>query len=135
MNGDDQTRRISAEGLRAIEHRRLASLVAKDGDTARSLHAADYELITPGGGRLSRDEYLDGVLSGELDYRVFEAEGEIRVRLHATAAVLRYVARIEMRMAHGVDADRFWHTDVYELRDGAWLAVWSQATRIKRPGA
>jgi hypothetical protein len=49
--------------------------------------------------------------------------------------VLRYVARIEMWMAHGVDADRFWHTDVYELRDGAWLAVWSQATRIKRPGA
>ena len=25
---------------------------------------------------------------------------------------------------------RFWHTDIYELRDGRWQVVWSQATRI-----
>jgi hypothetical protein len=120
-----------AESLRQTEHRRLAALVAKDGPVARSLHAPDYELITPGGGRLSGEHYLDGVLSGELDYRVFEADGEIRVRVHGGVAILRYVAAIEMRMADRTDADRFWHTDVYELRDGRWLAVWSQATRIK----
>ena len=122
-----------AESLRQTEHRRLAALIAKDKPVARSLHAPDYELITPGGGRLSGEEYLGGVLSGELDYRVFEPDGEIRVRLHGSVAILRYVAAIEMRMADGTDADRFWHTDVYELRDGRWLAVWSQATRIK-PG-
>ena len=36
-----------------------------------------------------------------------------------------------MAMADGVDRDRFWHTDVYELRDDRWQAVWSQATRIR----
>jgi hypothetical protein len=24
----------------------------------------------------------------------------------------------------------FWHTDIYEKRDGHWQAVWSHATRI-----
>jgi uncharacterized protein DUF4440 len=120
-----------AESLRQTEHRRLAALVAKDGALARSLHAPDYELITPGGGRLSGEEYLGGVLTGELDYRVFEPDGEIRVRLHGSVAVLRYIAVIEIQLAGGTDAGRFWHTDVYELRDGRWLAVWSQATRIK----
>ena len=117
--------------LRSTEHRRLAALVAKDEATARELHAPDYELITPGGRRISGDDYLQGVVSGALDYRVFEPDGDIRVRLHEGLAVLRYVARIEMRMADGLDAGRFWHTDVYELRDGRWLAVWSHATRIR----
>ncbi|HET9851104.1 MAG TPA: nuclear transport factor 2 family protein [Candidatus Limnocylindrales bacterium] len=129
--GTDSDEAVVADALRATEHRRLAALTAKDGPVARSLHAPDYELITPGGGRISGDEYLEGVLSGALDYQVFEADGDIRVRLHGSVAVLRYVARIEMRMADGVDADRFWHTDVYELRDGRWLAVWSHATRIR----
>jgi hypothetical protein len=122
----------ATEGLlRSTEHRRLAALVAKDEATARALHAPDYELITPGGRRLSGDDYLEGVLSGTFDYEVFAPEGEIRVRLDGRLAVLRYVARIEMRMADGLDADRFWHTDVYELRGGRWLAVWSHATRIR----
>ena len=119
------------ELLRATEHRRLAALVAKDEPTARALHAPDYELITPGGRRISGADYLQGVLSGALDYHVFEPEGEIRVRLHEALAVLRYVARIEMHMTDGVDEGHFWHTDVYEVREGGWLAVWSHATRIR----
>ena len=117
--------------LRDIERRRLAALVAADIELARSLHATDYELITPGGGSLSREDYLEGVESGDLHYRVFEPASEIRVRLHGAVAVLRYVARIEMEMVDRVDSDRFWHTDVYERREGRWQAVWSQATRLK----
>jgi len=118
------------DSLRAVEHERLAAFISRDEAVARSLHAPDYELITPGGRRISGEEYITGVFSGQFDYRVFEPDGEIRVRVHETVAILRYVARIEMRLADGVDAGRFWHTDVYELRHGRWQAVWSQATRI-----
>jgi phage baseplate assembly protein W len=117
--------------LRDIERRRLAALVEANIEVARSLHAEDYELITPGGGSLSREDYLGGVGSGDLHYLVFEPASEIRVRRNGPVAILRYQARIEMEMADRVDRDRFWHTDVYELRDGRWEAVWSQATRIK----
>ena len=117
--------------LREIERRRLAALVAGDIDAARSLHADDYELVTPGGRRLDREDYLGGVGSGELHYLTFEPASDIRVRLHAGVAILRYEARIEMEMSDGVDRGRFWHTDIYERRNGSWQAVWSQATRIR----
>jgi phage baseplate assembly protein W len=117
--------------LRATERRRLAALVSGDVELARSLHADDYELVTPGGRRLNREAYLDGVGSGRLHYLVFEPASEIRVRLHETVAILRYEARIEMEMPDGIDRGNFWHTDVYELRDDRWQAVWSQATRIR----
>jgi hypothetical protein len=117
--------------LRDTERRRLAALVAADIELARSLHAEDYELITPWGGSLGREAYLGGVDSGDLHYLVFEPASEIRVRRTGPVAVVRYVARIEMEMGDVIDSDRFWHTDVYELRDGRWQAVWSQATRIK----
>ncbi len=121
----------SSDELRDIERRRLASLAAADLELARTFHADDYELITPGGARVDRDAYLDGVASGELHYRVFEPASDIRVRRNGDVAVLRYEARIEMHMVDGVDRGLFWHTDVYERRDGRWQAVWSHATRIK----
>jgi hypothetical protein len=117
--------------LRDTERRRLAALVAADIDVAGPLHADDYELITPGGRRLTRDDYLDGIAAGDLHYLVFEPVSEIRVRLHDQVAILRYEVAIEIELEAGVDRDRFWHTDVYELRDGRWQAVWSHATRIR----
>jgi hypothetical protein len=36
-----------------------------------------------------------------------------------------------MIMGGRVDADEFWHTDIYERRNGEWRAVWSHATRIR----
>jgi hypothetical protein len=117
--------------LRDIERRRLNALVEADIELARSFHAEDYELITPGGGNLSREDYLEGVGSGELHYLVFETASEVRVRRTGGVAVLRYVARIEMELPDRIDRGRFWHTDMYELRDGRWQAVWSHATRIK----
>lgn len=118
--------------LRATERARLRALVEADIDAADALHADDYELVTPGGATLSKAAYLAGVADGSLDYRRFEAVGEERVRLlGSSAAALRYQVAIEIAWEGGLDSGTFWHTDIYELRDGRWLAVWSQATRIR----
>ena len=122
---------ISPDVFRDLERQRLAALVAGDIDMARSLHADDYQLITPGGARLSREEYLDGIATGDLDYLVFEPASEIAVRIYDRAAAVRYHARIEVLVSGQLDSGLFWHTDIHELRDGRWQAVWSQATRIR----
>ena len=119
------------EMLREAERERLRSLVTPDLPVAERLHADDYELITPGGGTMSKREYLDGIASGELDYVVFEPISEIRVRLYVGAAILRYRVRIEILVSGVQDAGNFLHTDAYELRDDRWQAVWSQATRTR----
>lgn len=117
--------------LRDAERERLRSLVTPDLPVAERLHADDYELITPGGATMSKREYLDGIASGDLDYSVFEPISEIRVRLYAHAAILRYRVRIEILVSGEQDSGNFWHTDAYERRDDQWQAVWSQATRIR----
>lgn len=120
----------SADLLRDTEHRRLQSLVEGDLEVAAALHADDYQLITPGGASLSREDYLGGVASGDLNYRVFEAASEISVRVFNDVGVIRYQARIEIVFSGQLDTGLFWHTDMYERREGSWQAVWSQATRI-----
>jgi len=132
MSGDSPAELPLADLLRETERMRLRALVVGDMELVRPLHAEDYELIPPGGGTISKEEYLGGVASGALNYVVFEPASEIRVRTYERAAVLRYQARIEVHAGDAVDSDLFWHTDIYENRNGKWQVVWSQATRISQ---
>jgi hypothetical protein len=121
----------TADALRDLERQRLRSLVEPDVDVARRLHADDYELVTPGGDRISGTDYIGAIERGEFTYDTFELASEIRMRAYGNAAILRYRARIEADGADWHDAGVFWHMDVYEQRDGRWQAVWSQATRSR----
>ncbi|HEY8656994.1 MAG TPA: nuclear transport factor 2 family protein [Candidatus Limnocylindria bacterium] len=121
----------SADRVRETERQRLRALVGAEIELANSLHSDDYQLITPGGQTLSKEDYVGGIASGALVYGVFEPASDIAVRLFASAAAVRYQARIEVRFAGHRDSGLFWHTDIYEIRDGRWQAVWSQATRIR----
>jgi hypothetical protein len=126
------TEDVAAE-IEEIERRRLRSLVERQMDLARTLHADDYELITPGGRAMSKQEYLDEIATGELDYRIFEPEGPLSIRSWGVAAAVRYRVHIDVVFDDQHDSDYFWHTDIYELRDEGWQVVWSQATRIRKP--
>lgn len=127
----DQEGGSGLDEIREIEGRRLQSLVDVDLALARRMHAPDYQLITPGGGSLSRDEYLGQIERGDLAYEVFEPASEIAVRLHGDAAAVRYHARIVVRWPGGHERGLYWHTDLYERRDGRWQATWSHATQIR----
>ena len=122
--------RTSANLIRETEHQRLRALVAAEIELANSLHSDDYQLITPNGQTISKHDYIGGIASGDLVYSVFEPASDIAVRLFGSAAAVRYQARIEIRFSDQRDSGVFWHTDIYEKRDGRWQAVWSQATRI-----
>ncbi len=116
--------------MRDTERRRLRSLVEADLVTAGVLHADDYQLITPNGYALTKQEYLGDIASGQLCYQVFEPTSEIAVRASDQMALLRYRARIIISTGGPAVSLNCWHTDCYELRDGRWQVVWSQATAI-----
>ena len=100
-------------------------------ELARQLHAVDFQLITPTGHRYLREQYLDEIETGELKYVAWEPE-EMEVRMHVSVAMLRYRATLEVDAGRGqASIFRCWHTDSYELNDGFWQVVWSQATRIE----
>lgn len=121
-----------AEVIRATERDRLRALVQADVERARRLHADDFQLINPLGEALSKEQYLRGIESGEIDYLVWEADSPIDVRVHGESAVIRYQSKLEIVVqGQMVPLGRYWHTDSYEKRDGRWQVVWSQATQIR----
>ena len=126
----DPQHQFDAEHIRNIERSRLRALVSADMTAAEPLHAPDFQLITPIGAVLSKAEYLGAVAGGHIKYLLWEP-GDIAVRLHATSAVIRYRARLEVVFAGTrVPPDDYWHTDAYEVRDRQWMVVWSQATAV-----
>ncbi|WP_245447950.1 nuclear transport factor 2 family protein [Neorhizobium sp. T6_25] len=121
--------------IRQTERARLSALVSGDVAAAQAHHAADFQLVTPIGAVLSRDQYLGAIASGHLKYLTWEPE-EIAVRLYGPAAVIRYRARLAVVFGgHHVPLSGYWHTDSYEYRDDRWVAVWSQATAISHGSA
>ncbi|MGO4205636.1 nuclear transport factor 2 family protein [Rhodococcus sp. TAF43] len=123
--------RSTMELIRTTETARLRALVAADIEAAQAMHGHDFQLITPIGAALTRDEYLGAIAAGQIDYRLWEPD-EIEVRVLGDAAIIRYRAMLEIVFgAYRVPRTRYWHTDSYELRDGRWQAIWSQATEIQ----
>jgi hypothetical protein len=120
-----------ADLIRATERERLRALVAADVPAARRLHADDFQLINPAGGALTKDQYLEAVASGQVDYIYWEPDS-IAVRAYGRAAVIRYQSQLEVVFqGQPLPRRRFWHTDAYEKRDGNWQVVWSQATEVR----
>ena len=120
-----------ADLLRETERARLRALVDADVDRAASFHAPDFQLITPIGAALSREDYLGAIASGQLKYLKWQP-ADIAVRLYDGVAVLRYRAELELVFGgHAIPLSDYWHTDTYENRDGHWVVVWSQATAIR----
>jgi ketosteroid isomerase-like protein len=121
----------TVDELRAVEHERIAAFVARDVEALERLHADDFQLINPGGQELSKRAYIGGIEGGMIEYRLWEVDSPVDVRLYGDAAVIRYRALIEIAVQGDPQPRQsFWHTDVYERRDGRWQAVWSQATRV-----
>jgi hypothetical protein len=120
-----------ADSLRTTERERLRALVAADVARARQLHTDDFQLVNPLGGVLSKEEYLGGIGSGQLKYLFWEPDS-IAVRLYGEAAVIRYQSQLEIVVqGRHIPRQRYWHTDLYERRQGQWQVVWSQATGVQ----
>ena len=121
---------LSADDFRALERSRLRSLVQRDMELAEALHSPEFHLVTPGGNTRSREAYLTAVQTGAITYLKWQP-GEIIVRQFGNVVLLRYRADLEMpSQSGGTSSFGCWHTDSYELHNGFWQVVWSQATRI-----
>lgn len=121
-----------ADLIRSIEQKRLKAMVDADLAVATPLHSDDFQLINPGGGSLSKEDYLGLISSGDVDYLVWEPISEIEVRLYGlNTAIIRYQSQTDIVVFGEESSIQNWHTDLYEKRDGQWQVVWSQATTIQ----
>jgi Domain of unknown function (DUF4440) len=120
-----------ADRLRGIERTRLHALVDADTATARKLIAPDFQLINPGGGVSSREDYMEAIDARVIDYLVFEPVSPIAVRLSGDSAALRYQVSFDLIVGGDTHVrHQGWITELYERRHGRWQIVWEQATAI-----
>ena len=116
--------------FRDLERARTRALVERDFPLAWQLHAPEYMLVTPSGRTYTRERYLGLIESGDLNYRLWQL-GDIAVRIAPQMAIVRYEVTIAFATDQGQgEPFKCWHTDSYELINGSWQAVWSQATKI-----
>jgi hypothetical protein len=111
--------------FRALEVERTQALVDRNFDVIRRLHAPDYELISVPGRSMSLDRYLS-LMAEDAFYAKWE-HGPMRVQVTERMAAVRYLAKITFPSGNVVEC---WHTDIYLLHAGSWVAFWSQATRL-----
>ena len=119
------SRTPSVEFFRSLELQRTRAIVLQDLSTVEALHAPEYQLITPAGRVFTRERYMAAIAAGPF-YAAWDC-GLMDVRASPKMAVVRYQASLAFPSGKVVHC---WHTDTYELRSGAWLAVWSQATQL-----
>jgi len=62
-----------------------------------------------------------------MNQRVVDAEFFRALEARRTQALVDREAKITFPSGKVVDC---WHTDTYVMRDGAWKAIWSQATQL-----
>lgn len=119
------------EELRDADLTRLAALVDADMKVLEALHAQDYRLVPPPGDGMSRDQYLDAVASGDLDFLAFEPVSDMDVVVSGDVAVVTYRSFIHVA-AEGMgelehDA---WSTYRYERGADGWELAWEQVTAV-----
>ena len=88
--------KADAQRVREIDHAERQALVAGDAIALDQILAADFVLVPPPGDQESRQEYLDSIASGDLDYQVFEPISAVNVRLSGTIAVVTYRSHLEV---------------------------------------
>ena len=121
----------TAASVEQVERQRLTALVDVRLDVLQRRHASEFEIVPPPGLPLTRDEYLDLIGSGDLDYLVFEPVSPITVRVHGDAATLWYRSKIDIVAAGlGRFTHEAWHLYLYEHRGGTWQVVREQATAV-----
>jgi Domain of unknown function (DUF4440) len=108
--------------IRETELVRINALTVNDIDKARSLHADDFQLKAPNGETFTKDEYLDAVGSGRLDYVLWEPISPVEVTIDGDEATVRYRSRIGFAGSFGGTTEQT-HDDTYALRDGKWVIV------------
>lgn len=83
-----------AQIIRETELARIEALTAADIGKARPFHADDFRLTAPNGQKFTKDEYLDAVGSGRLDYVLWEPISPVEVTVQGDEATVRYRSKI-----------------------------------------
>ena len=126
----DQPAASDQETLIALERRWNDAFYKKDVDFIRSLLADDFVATYEDGTRGTKASELALIAGFNQDVRS-AVQDEFEVRVYRDAAVVRFTLHL-VGIKEGVPAEvALRYTDVWVMRDGRWLCVSSQSTKVR----
>jgi hypothetical protein len=87
---------VAGRVLRQLEPQRVQAQVDADVATADKLLASDFTQVTPSGSLLTKDDALDLLRTGNVDFTKIDVLGDITVHDYGEAAVLTYRATMSV---------------------------------------
>ncbi len=119
-----------SQTLQQIEHDWLDAMKAADVDKLGAILTDDWVGLGYAGEKSTKLQYLDAVKSGKMVLQSFEF-GPMSVKVLGSVAVVQGTDT-EKSTSDGKDSSgKYAWMDVFQKRDGKWVAVRSQTARVK----
>jgi uncharacterized protein (TIGR02246 family) len=120
---------VASQEVLSTDDARIKARTSGDVETLARIYASDYTLITAEGVVRTKDDQINELRSGQLQFQPVETL-ERTVRLFDGAAIVPSHERsVIMRNGQNIGGE-FRVTRVYVKRDGRWVLVVTHATRI-----
>lgn len=116
--------------IKQLEHDWTDAAKAGDTDKLSQIIAEDWNGVGPDGSKLTRQELFDSMKSGK--YKIESMDfGPMEVKVLGNTAVVQG-SDTEKSITDGKDSSgKYFWMDVFTKRDGKWVAVRSQLTKVK----
>jgi uncharacterized protein (TIGR02246 family) len=120
----------TADAIKQLEHDWTDASKAADADKLGAILADDWVGLGPDGKTINKKDFIAGYTSGKSKMESFDF-GPMSVKVMGNVAVVQG-SDTEKSMADGKDTSGKWAwMDVFEKRDGKWVAVRSQNAKVQ----
>jgi ketosteroid isomerase-like protein len=120
----------TADAIKQLEHDWTDAAKAADADKLGQILADDWIGLGPDGKTTNKKDFIGGYTSGKSKMESFDF-GPMNVKVMGNVAVVQGTDT-EKSMGDGKDTSGKWAwMDVFEKRDGKWVAVRSQNAKVQ----
>jgi hypothetical protein len=124
---DEQARRQ----VLGLDDRRMQALRQKDPAPLREIYADDYTLVTPSGVIRSKEEQINDLISGNVQYRKIETINRT-IRVYGDVAIVVSRDRYDILQAGQQVGGDIFFTRTYKRLASAWREIATQGTFVKQ---
>ena len=126
-----QTKSTGTQEILKLEDEFGHAMIKNDPEAIGRLLADDWIIIDPDGGIIDRARFLAVIRSGTLSHEVMDSR-DVRVRIYGNSAAVTALTTTTGKFSGQEFKTEERATDLWVKKNGQWMCVLSQLTRISK---
>ena len=126
-----QTKSTGTQEILKLEDEFGRAMIKNDAEAIGRLLADDWIIIDPDGGIIDRARFLAVIRSGTLSHEVMDSR-DVRVRIYGNSAAVTALTTTTGKFSGQEFKTEERATDLWVKKNGQWMCVLSQLTRISK---